>query len=82
MLSFTGFFVPAPSTVPPAKLTRATRANLSPIFSLFPDPSGAARGALAQAMGQVWYYHRTNPTMAAFGRTTLQRLIDDPVIPR
>src|SRR5687767_5276175 len=31
------------------KLTRATRANLSPIFSLFPDASGAAREALAQA---------------------------------
>jgi uncharacterized protein (DUF1015 family) len=31
------------------KLTRATRANLSPIFSLFPDPSGAARETLAQA---------------------------------
>jgi uncharacterized protein (DUF1015 family) len=30
------------------KLTRATRANLSPIFSLFPDPSGAARAVLAQ----------------------------------
>ena len=27
-------------------LTRATRANLSPIFSLFGDPSGAARDAL------------------------------------
>ena len=31
------------------KLTRATKVNLSPIFSLFPDPSGAAREALAQA---------------------------------
>ena len=31
------------------RLTRATRANLSPIFSLFPDPSGAARETLAQA---------------------------------
>jgi uncharacterized protein (DUF1015 family) len=31
------------------KLTRATRANLSPIFSLFPDASGAARETLAQA---------------------------------
>ena len=29
-------------------LTRATRANLSPIFSLFGDPSGAAREALAE----------------------------------
>ena len=30
------------------KLTRATQANLSPIFSLFPDGSGAARETLAQ----------------------------------
>ncbi len=29
-------------------LTRATRANLSPIFSLFGDPSGAARAALTE----------------------------------
>jgi uncharacterized protein (DUF1015 family) len=29
------------------KLMRATRANLSPIFSLFSDPAGAARRALA-----------------------------------
>ncbi len=31
------------------RLTRATRANLSPIFSLFSDPSGAAWEALAPA---------------------------------
>jgi uncharacterized protein (DUF1015 family) len=30
-------------------LTRATRANLSPIFSLYPDPSGAAWAALEPA---------------------------------
>jgi uncharacterized protein (DUF1015 family) len=30
------------------RLTRATGANLSPIFSLFPDASGAARETLAQ----------------------------------
>jgi uncharacterized protein (DUF1015 family) len=29
------------------RLTRATRANLSPIFSLYSDPTGAARAALA-----------------------------------
>jgi uncharacterized protein (DUF1015 family) len=29
------------------RLTRATKANLSPIFSLFSDPAGAAWGALA-----------------------------------
>jgi len=31
------------------RLTRATRANLSPIFSLFPDLTGAADAALAEA---------------------------------
>jgi uncharacterized protein (DUF1015 family) len=31
------------------KLTRATRTNLSPIFSLFPDPDGAAGRAMEQA---------------------------------
>ena len=33
------------------KLTRATRANLSPIFSLFPDAGGAARETLAHVTG-------------------------------
>jgi uncharacterized protein (DUF1015 family) len=33
------------------RLTRATRANLSPIFSLFPDPEGAATQALERATG-------------------------------
>jgi uncharacterized protein (DUF1015 family) len=32
------------------RLTRATRANLSPIFSLFPDPEGVAEQALADAV--------------------------------
>jgi uncharacterized protein (DUF1015 family) len=32
------------------RLTRATRANLSPIFSLYPDAGGAATETLAQAM--------------------------------
>ncbi len=37
------------------RLTRATKANLSPIFSLFSDPSGAAWGALAPFTAQpVW----------------------------
>jgi len=31
------------------RLTRATRANLSPIFSLFPDPDGTARELLERA---------------------------------
>jgi uncharacterized protein (DUF1015 family) len=37
------------------KLTRATRVNLSPIFSLFSDPDGAAWGALApHTTGAPW----------------------------
>ena len=37
------------------RLTRATRANLSPIFSLYSDPAGAAWGALASATdGPPW----------------------------
>jgi uncharacterized protein (DUF1015 family) len=31
------------------RLTRATRANLSPIFSLFPDPAGAAQSLVDRA---------------------------------
>ena len=34
------------------RLTRATKANLSPIFSLYSDPSGAARDALAPATAE------------------------------
>jgi uncharacterized protein (DUF1015 family) len=33
------------------RLTRATRANLSPIFSLYPDAGGSAKETLAQATG-------------------------------
>jgi uncharacterized protein (DUF1015 family) len=37
------------------RLTRATRANLSPIFSLYDDPEGAAWGALAPHLdGEPW----------------------------
>jgi uncharacterized protein (DUF1015 family) len=35
------------------RLTRATRANLSPIFSLFPDPEGAAEELLDQARAEA-----------------------------
>jgi uncharacterized protein (DUF1015 family) len=35
------------------RLTRATRANLSPIFSLYSDATGAARDALTAAGGDV-----------------------------
>ena len=34
------------------RLTRATRANLSPIFSLYSDPEGVARRALEQVTGE------------------------------
>ena len=34
------------------RLTRATRANLSPIFSLFPDPSGAVASILERTQAQ------------------------------
>ena len=40
-----------------------------------------ARGAawaLEQALGVVWYYADTNPTMSAMGRRTLQRLTAQP----
>ena len=37
------------------RLTRATRANLSPIFSLYDDPAGTAWGALAPHVeGEPW----------------------------
>ena len=44
------------------------------------DDQEWARGrawAFAQAMGLVWYYHRSNPTMSAIGRRTLARLAED-----
>jgi len=37
----------------------------------------SAAWAFVQAMGLVWYYQRTNPTMSALGRSTLSRLLDD-----
>ncbi len=36
------------------KLTRATHANLSPIFSLYDDPGGTAQTALDAAKGEPW----------------------------
>jgi uncharacterized protein (DUF1015 family) len=36
------------------RLTRATHANLSPIFSLYDDPDGSAYDALDQAKGEPW----------------------------
>lgn len=38
-----------------------------------------AAWAFRQAMGVVWYYNETNPTMSRMGRRTLDRIIaDDP----
>lgn len=39
-----------------------------------------AAWAFEQAMGLVWYYNETNPTMSALGRSTISRLLDDPVV--
>lgn len=36
-----------------------------------------AAWAFQQAMGLVWYYRISNPAMAALGRSTLTRLLDD-----
>lgn len=37
-----------------------------------------AAWAFQQAMGLVWYYERSNPTMARLGRSTLSRIQEDP----
>ena len=37
-----------------------------------------AAWAFVQAIGLVWYYVDSNPTMAALGRSTCQRLLEDP----
>jgi aminoglycoside phosphotransferase (APT) family kinase protein len=37
-----------------------------------------AAWAFQQAMGLVWYYQKSNPGMSALGRSTLDRLLDDP----
>ncbi|MHA7284439.1 aminoglycoside phosphotransferase family protein [Arthrobacter sp. TMS2-4] len=38
-----------------------------------------AAWAFQQAMGLVWYYRQTNPTMSGLGRTTLVRITNDPL---
>src|SRR5918999_2856158 len=55
------------------KLTRATRANLSPIFSLFPDTGGIARETLAQATRDEPVAEVTDPDGT---RNTLWRIGD------
>ena len=55
------------------RLTRATRANLSPIFSLFPDVGGAATETLAHAMGAEPFAEATDGEGT---RNTLWRVAD------
>jgi uncharacterized protein (DUF1015 family) len=55
------------------ELTRATRANLSPIFTLYPDQSGAARDTLAQASGERPFAEVTDHEGT---RNTLWRIAD------
>jgi uncharacterized protein (DUF1015 family) len=43
------------------RLTRATRANLSPIFTLFPDPDDAASRAIAQVAAEEPFAVATDP---------------------
>ena len=37
----------------------------------------AAGWAFEQAMGLIWYYRHSNPTMSTMGRTTLARVLED-----
>ncbi len=56
------------------RLTRATKANLSPIFSLFDDPEGTVTGALATAIAKEPWGRATDDD------GTVNRLwrVDDP----
>jgi uncharacterized protein (DUF1015 family) len=58
-------------------LTRATRANLSPIFSLYPDPAEAAWGALAPATEEAPFGSATD---ADGTTTTIWRCADERAI--
>src|SRR5207237_7976582 len=60
------------------RLTRATRANLSPIFSLFPDPEGAAWAALEPASASNVPFG--SATDAEGTTTTIWRCADEKVI--
>ena len=55
------------------KLTRATHANLSPIFSLFPDSSGGARETLSQVTSEEPFAEVTDHEGT---RNTLWRVAD------
>ncbi len=54
------------------RLTRATQANLSPIFSLYSDPAGEAFAALAAAGGADTWAQTSDPdgTINRLGRVT------------
>ena len=59
------------------RLTRATRANLSPIFSLFPDRDGAAKAALERATADEPFGSATD---ADGTRNSLWRIGDEELI--
>jgi uncharacterized protein (DUF1015 family) len=59
------------------RLTRATRANLSPIFSLFPDPDGAAWSALEPSTRAAPFGSATD---ADGTTTTVWRCTDESAI--
>ncbi len=56
------------------RLTRATRVNLSPIFSLYSDPTGAAQAALRAGAGDTDWAHTTD----ADGTVNHLRRVTDP----
>jgi uncharacterized protein (DUF1015 family) len=62
------------------RLTRATRANLSPIFSLFPDPGGEAWAALEPVVGGAEPYATVTDADGTVNR--LWRVPDQTTIER
>ncbi|MGH2908140.1 MAG: DUF1015 family protein, partial [Solirubrobacteraceae bacterium] len=59
------------------RLTRATKANLSPIFSLYSDPTGEAMAALGAHEGDEPWGRTTDPDGTV---NTLQRVTDSDAI--
>jgi uncharacterized protein (DUF1015 family) len=59
------------------RLTRATRANLSPIFSLYSDPAGEAMAALAERAGTEPWGQTTDPDGTV---NTLHRVTDPDAV--
>jgi aminoglycoside phosphotransferase (APT) family kinase protein len=59
-------------------LDAAQRATLRAAIGCGPTQWRRSAGwALLQSMGLVWYYPKTNPMMAALGRSTIDRLLGD-----